>query len=355
MITFYPGPSKIYPQVEQYLADAYRSGILSMNHRSAAFMTMLEGTLAALREKLAIPASYEVYLTSSATEGWEIVAQSLVARRSLHLYNGAFGEKWYAYTRRLRAEAVGLPFDFQTLPDPQAPGTYPDAEVLCLTHNETSNGTALPDASLRALRGYFAGLIAIDATSSMAGVATDWLLGDVWLASVQKCFGLPPGLGVLVVSPRAVARAEERAERNHYNSLLFLRENFIQNQTPYTPNTLAIYLLGRVMQQVPPLAEVDAETHRRAADWYAFLAAQGFGLLVTEPDVRSPTVVVVQSTPAEVTRLKAAASEAGIVVGSGYGTWKATTFRMANFPAITLSEIEQFQTFLRKRSWEQHE
>ena len=45
MITFYPGPSKIYPQVELYLQDAYQSGTLSMNHRSQGFMDVLKETL----------------------------------------------------------------------------------------------------------------------------------------------------------------------------------------------------------------------------------------------------------------------------------------------------------------------
>ncbi len=79
-LSFYPGPSQLYPEVEGYLQDAYRSGILSMNHRSPAFMDMLSGILAAMHEKLAVPTDYEIYFTSSATECWEIVSQSLVEK-----------------------------------------------------------------------------------------------------------------------------------------------------------------------------------------------------------------------------------------------------------------------------------
>ena len=81
MITFYPGPSKVYPQVADYAAQAVRDGIVSMNHRSAGFMAIVQETVWLLHKKLVIPPDYHVALVSSATECWEIVAQSLTAHR----------------------------------------------------------------------------------------------------------------------------------------------------------------------------------------------------------------------------------------------------------------------------------
>jgi len=93
MITFYPGPSKIYPQVAQYAAEAIEQGIVSQNHRSPEFMAIVAETMRLLRDKLAIPADYHIAFTSSATECWEVVAQSLTAFTSIHPTSGAFGEK----------------------------------------------------------------------------------------------------------------------------------------------------------------------------------------------------------------------------------------------------------------------
>lgn len=351
MITFYPGPSKIYPQVEQYLAEAYQSGILSMNHRSEAFMAMLENVFRQMHLKLDLPEGYEIYFASSATECWEIVAQSLIRCQSLHLYNGAFGKKWYEYTHRLCPEVRPYEFDLNELPALNAMGAALEgAEVVCLTHSETSNGTMLPMSFLRELRQQTDQIIAVDATSSMGGVAMDWEAADVWYASVQKCFGLPPGLGVMVVSPRAIQRAEEIGCRNHYNSLLYIRENFQKYQSPHTPNTLGIYLLGRVMEQVAPVQEVNAQTEARADDWYRFIGKSRYSLLVREPAVRSTTVIAVEGTKEEIKSLKKEALEAGIMLGSGYGTWKETTFRIANFPAIEAVEIDRLKDFLRRYS-----
>lgn len=333
MITFYPGPSKVYPQVANYAADAIRSGVVSLNHRSADFMDIIRDTIQLLHTKLAIPANYHIAFVSSATECWEIVAQSLTAEASLHPYSGSFGKKWAEYAYRIRP-----------------PLNLANADVLCIVQNETSNGTQVSMDALALFQTGFSGLIAVDAVSSMAGVAFDWTLADVWFASVQKCFGLPAGLAVLVYSPAALAQAEAIGERDHYNSLLFIHENFAKFQTPYTPNGLGIYCLMRVLQQVPPITDIDAVTRRRAADWYVFfeqqMAGSPFRLLIDDPSLRSDTVIAVSGSEADIKAVKQAAQQAGITLGNGYGDWKNTTFRIANFPAIPEEDIERLNQFL---------
>jgi phosphoserine aminotransferase len=346
MITFYPGPSKVYSQVEQFLAEAYQSGILSANHRSEAFMEMLKTTIDNLKYKLNVPSDYEVYFVSSATECWEMISQSLVTNSSFHIYNGAFGAKWLEYAQKLRPASQGVSFGLNAVPTAGLLPEKKDQEVICITHNETSNGTALPLSFIRELRQATNSVIAVDATSSMAGVGLPWPDADVWYASVQKCFGLPPGLGVMIVSPRAVSRALDVKETSHYNSLLFTRSNFLKFQTPYTPNTLAIYLLGRVMEQVKPLPHIAPEIATRASGLYGFLEDRGYHPLVSTGEVRSDTVVAVQMESVGLARMKALARSQDIVLGNGYGEWKDNTFRIANFPAITREELSILKEFL---------
>ena len=339
MITFYPGPSKIYPQVADYAAEALRNGIVSQNHRSPEFMDVVAETMRLLREKLGIPADYHIAFTSSATECWEIVAQSLTAETSLHATNGAFGEKWRQYAHRLKP-----------------PYSISEADVLCLVQNETSNGTQVPMPMMRRFRQEFSGLIAVDAVSSMAGLQFDWTLADVWFASVQKCFGLPAGLAVLVYSPQALEQAERIGEQAHYNSLLFIHDNFRRFQTPYTPNGLGIYLLMRVLQQIPDIAVTDQLIRQRAAGWYTFfeqeMAGSPFRPLIGADDsngsVRSDTVIAITGDSADIKAVKTKAKQAGLILGSGYGDWKENTFRIANFPAITDEETGKLKDFLRQ-------
>ncbi|GAA4446117.1 phosphoserine transaminase [Ravibacter arvi] len=345
MITFYPGPSKLYPQIESFLTDAYRSGLLSMNHRSKPFMEMLGKTIAVLKEKLLVPDAYEVVFTSSATECWEIVAQSLTPHKSFHLYNGAFGEKWSDYAGRIHGRTVNIPYNLNEQPGTVFPD-HGDRDLLCLTQTETSNGTAVDNLSLQAVRSTFKGLVAVDATSGMAGVSLPWETADIWFASVQKCFGLPSGLAVMILSPRAVEASDEVGEKLHYNSLPFVIENFRKLQTPYTPNILGIYLLNRLMSTLDPIDLVSRKLENRSLMLYQFLEQHGFSPLVENSAVRSHTVVAVQDSKENVAAVKAFALSKHIMLGNGYGQWKESAFRIANFPAITDPEVSALKECL---------
>ena len=343
MITFYPGPSKIYPQVAGYLQDAVKEGILSQNHRSPAFMKMLRECITLLKQKLNIPEHYHVYFTSSATECWEIVAQSLTDKGSFHIYNGAFGQKWFEYAHKIAGDKVkGCKFDAEDI-IPTITDAPAECDIICITQNETSNATQVEVGLIPTAEA----LIAFDVTSSLGGIALDWLKGDIWLASVQKCLGLPAGLGLMVCSPKAIKQAEAIGERRHYNSLLFIHENFEKYQTHYTPNVLSIYLLKRVMEQVEHIEQINQKTIARANDFYRFIEQQtALNLLIKNASVRSDTVMAIEGSAEDIKQLKAKATAVGITLGNGYGQWKETTFRIANFPAIEDWEFEQLKPCL---------
>ena len=38
MISFYPGPSRVYDEIPLYVKDAFKAGIMSINHRSDEFV-----------------------------------------------------------------------------------------------------------------------------------------------------------------------------------------------------------------------------------------------------------------------------------------------------------------------------
>lgn len=327
-----------------YLQDAMNEGILSQNHRSSAFMEMLETCISAFKQKQNIPDEYEVYFTSSATECWEIVSQSLIKNHSHHVFNGAFGEKWFEYASRLGKNTSATNFHFQE----NIPKMFSnDADVWCFTQNETSNATQIENSFFGKLQ--TEALIAVDVTSSLGGIELDWKSGDIWLASVQKCLGLPAGMGIIICSPKAIKRAEEIGDHNYYNSLLFIRDNFRKFQTHYTPNILGIYLLMRVMQQVPDIQSISLHIKQRAKDFYRFISQEtNLDLLITSNEVRSETVIAIKGTVDEISVLKQKAKENNIILGNGYGAWKDTTFRIANFPAIEDWEFDKLKTLLRQ-------
>lgn len=348
MISFYPGPSRVHSEVPDYVKDAYKDGILSINHRSEEFMNISERTIRLLKSRLEIPQDYTVFYTSSATECWEVVAQSVVTTSSYHIYNGAFGRKWFEYTKRIRPGAKSFPFDHNEVINPGKLRPEKEEGIVCLTQNETSNGTQVSTETMRAIRDTFPNqLIAVDATSSMAGIFLDFRAADIWLASVQKCFGLPAGLGLLVCSPAAMEKVKGTGENDHYNSILFMASMMEKWQTPYTPNVLGIYLLMRVLEDAKPIRHVHEKIMNRYRQWVEFFRdRRSIKHFITNEEARSFTVVPVEAKEALVTSIKARAKKSGILLGEGYGDWKSTTFRIANFPAIRKSEIKTLQEFL---------
>jgi phosphoserine aminotransferase len=349
MISFYPGPSRLYSNIPAFMQEACEKGVLSVNHRSPEFVEISKKTIALFKQKLNVPEEYTIFFTSSATECWEIIAQSLIQKQSYHLYNGAFGEKWFEHTKKINNRCVGKKFEVE---EELIAGNFPilkEAELIAITQNETSNGTEVSNDSIRSYRlNYPDKLIAVDATSSMAGIFLDFSNADIWYASVQKCFGLPAGLAVVICSPKAIQRAKEIGENNHYNSLIPMIERMKDFQTTYTPNVLAIYLLMNVLEMIPLIKKTDEEIRAVAKNWCIFLnEIEGFEVLVKNEKLRSGTVIAVSGQEDFIAKLKKEAKEKGLLLGNGYGNWKANTFRIANFPAIEAEEINKLKDFLR--------
>ena len=350
MITFAPGPSKVYDALPKYLQDAYAQGILSANHRSAVFMDLYRETEQLFRDKLQVPADFTLLFTSSATESWEIISQSLVEHSSYHLYSGSFGKKWLEYAQYILPTTQGhklganesIPVDHLQL--------GPEVDLIAVTQNETANASQVPMSVLKALGArYPEKMLAVDTTSSMGGIALDFSLADVWYASVQKCFGLPAGLGILLLSGKAKEKVARKGEKGRYNSLSFMLENAASYQTHYTPNVLGIYLLFRVLQDMDPIAKVDTRLRQRMEALEQTISQSiAFQLLVDNPATRSTTVAAISGEEQAIVAIKKAAEKEGMQLGGGYGPLKSSSFRVANFPAITDAEFMGLVDFLKK-------
>ena len=71
-------------------------------------------------------------------------------------------------------------------------------------------------------------------------------------------------------------------------------------------------------------------------------------MLVDNAETRSTTVMAIAGTEELITQVKKDAEKVGMQMGGGYGPLKPTSFRIANFPAITDEEFDVLITFLEK-------
>lgn len=345
---FTVGPSQLYPTVKNHLLKAIEDDVMSLSHRSKVFQGWVKEAKDRLRQLLTIPTDHEIFFLGSGTEGMERVIENTVKDSSFHLVNGAFSKRFYQTAKQLgknasKAEvAPGTGFDFAKISPPKK------AEIMCFTHNETSCGVMLPTKDLQVfIRRYPKILTAIDIVSSAPYASLDFRLFDCVFFSVQKGFGLPAGLGVIVVSPRAIEKASYLQKKGmsigSYHSFLELKKYADKWQTPETPNVLAIYLLNRVIDDFLKvgIAKIRQETDQKAKLLYSRLAKQAkFELFVKDIAYRSPTTLVAAVRGGSLELVKALKAK-GLLVGAGYGDNKEKHIRIGNFPATSLAQVKK--------------
>ncbi len=346
-IFFTPGPAQLYPTVEKHLLDALHANLGSISHRGKLFQQIFSETTNNLRTLLSLPDEFGIYFTGSASEIWQTSLASCAEKSSFHFVNGSFSKKYFEYAKELglsvhKAEApMGLGFDISKIEIPD------EVEVICCTQNETSTGVQMPVADIHALKDKYPDkLVFVDVVSSLPHPNFDWSKIDAILFSVQKAFGMPAGLGVWVVNKKTLAKAQQIKDKGllkmpHHN-LLSLAEIGAKNETPATPNVLFIYLLGKIVADMlaKGVETIRKETTHKANLVYDFCEqSESFEAFVTEKAHRSETVIVVKTKKPSAEIIEALKKD-NIVMGAGYGSLKDNQIRIANFPALSVSDIE---------------
>lgn len=352
-VFFTPGPSQLYPTVADHMRVALEAGIFSISHRSKEFEAIFAETTDELKRLLGIPDSHSIFFAGSATEWMERILENCVQKTSFHFVNGAFSKRFFEIAQELKKEPhvlevpAGQSFDFEQASIPS------DTELICCTHNETSTGVALPMESIYALKErYPEALVVVDIVSSAPYVTIDWARIDAAFFSVQKGFGLPAGLGVIILNERCLARARQLESQGSpvgsYHRFSALTKYAAKRQTPETPNVPGIYLLGKVCADMNRLGidSIRRDTETKARLMYDFFDRHAaLHPFVKDLKARSNTVLAIDT--AQPQAVKKALAESGFIVGSGYGAHKDSQIRIANFPAHSLEVAEQLLTKLK--------
>jgi phosphoserine aminotransferase len=220
-------------------------------------------------------------------------------------------------------------------------------EMIAVTHNETSTGVSLPLDFIHSLREKNKeALIVVDAVSSLPYPKLDYTKIDSVFFSVQKGFGLPAGLGVWIVNDRCLAKADQLLTRGisigSYHSLPTLLANQKKNQTPETPNVLGIYLLGKVVQDMlrKGIDTIRRETEYKAAILYQALESHPrLAPFVLEKQFQSKTVIVADCK-GDVGLVTKLLLQNKLLPGDGYGEFRKSQLRFANFPTHSREQFE---------------
>jgi phosphoserine aminotransferase len=344
---FGAGPSKIRGEQIQALV-AKSLNVLGTSHRQKPVKNEVAALRAGLAKFFSLPAGYEVVIGNGGTTAfWEIATFGLIRERAQFLTFGEFGAKF-------ASSAKAAPFLGEQSVIDSEPGNAPEflasteIDAYCTPHNETSTGVAIPPHRPSGIDGD--ALVLIDATSGAGGLPVNISDVDVYYFSPQKCFASDGGLFVAIMSPKAIARAEEIKASGRYIpaflDLITAIENSRLDQTYNTPAVATIVMMNEQIRWFNENGGLDwcvARTKESSDAIYEWAMASDHATpFVADPAKRSAVVATIdfdESIDAEVVAKVLRAN--GIVDTEPYRKLGRNQLRISVFPAVEPSDVRQ--------------
>jgi phosphoserine aminotransferase len=344
---FGAGPSKVRPEQIQALVEKSVS-VMGTSHRQKPVKNEVAALRAGLAQMFSLPAGYEVVIGNGGTTAfWEIATFGLLRDRAQFLTFGEFGSKF-------ASSAKAAPFLGEQSVIKSEPGDAPEfaaaagLDAYCTPHNETSTGVAIPP--VRPAGADQDALVLIDATSGAGGLPVDLSQVDVYYFSPQKCFASDGGLFVAIMSPAAIARAEEIKASGRYIpaflDLITAIENSRLDQTYNTPALATILMMNEQIKWFNANGGLDwcvSRTKESSDAIYDWATASSYATpFVADPAKRSQVVATVdfdESIDAEVVAKVLRAN--GVVDTEPYRKLGRNQLRISVFPAVEPSDVRQ--------------
>ena len=351
MKLFTVGPVACYPEVLDTM------GMQMMSHRSKEYQKIHYETVEMMQKYL--ETKYPVFLFSSTGTGFmEAAVRNCVEKKMIVCINGSFGERFAEVGLANGREVVSITTE---LGEPIQPEMIeatikaePDVEAVAITHNETSTGLINDLPRLTEVCRKHDKLIFVDAVSSMGGTelkVDDWGI-DICFSSSQKCYGVPPGLGIGSVSQRALDVSANMSNKGFYFDLKVWEQDHIKGRgTPVTSTIPQIAGLNTALKLIDRLGGKQAyfnlykKRNKAIRDGVKNLGMDTYPMKGYE----SPTVSCV-SAPEGMSgpEVYNGMRKLDFELAQGYGKLKESTFRIGNMGWIPEEHISEMLKALGK-------
>ena len=297
---FSSGPTKKCPGWNLTLLDHIHLG---RSHRAKDPKASLTSAIDRMASLLELPPDYRLGIVpGSDTGAVEMIMWSLLGQRGVDILAWeSFGKTWVNdATKQLQLEDCRIfEGDWGELPDLELVDFNRD---VLFTWNGTTSGVKLPNGDW--IADDRDGLTIADATSACFAMPMPWSKIDIATFSWQKSLGGEGGHGVIILSPRAVARLEAEAAPRALPKIFQLTKNgkliegIFRGDTINTPSMLAVSDLHVALDWAESIGGLEALIHRSETSlahverWIE--TSQWANFLAKEPETRSNTSICLQ-------------------------------------------------------------
>ncbi|WP_147081692.1 phosphoserine transaminase [Methylobacterium haplocladii] len=303
---FSSGPTAKRPG---WTLDALSGAALGRSHRSAPGKAKLREAIALTRTVLRVPDDYRIGIVpASDTGAVEMAMWSMLGERRVEVMAwDSFGAEWVTDAlKQLKIDPIVRTTEHGVLPALDAIDTKHNDVVF--TWNGTTAGVRIPHDDW--IADDREGVTICDATSAAFAMPLPWHKLDVITYSWQKVMGGEAAHGMLILSPRAVARIESHKPAWPLPKIFRMTkggkliEGIFQGDTINTPSMLAVEDYLDTLRWGQSIGGLDA-LHARAdanarvihdwvarTPWIGHLAVDpatytntGICLVISDPDV----------------------------------------------------------------------
>ena len=346
-----PGSIEFEPSVMQAM------GMPTTSHVGPEFVEVLGQALERTRDVFLSPKGQPFILAGSGTLGMDSAAANLVepGDKALVVNTGFFGdrfgdilERYGAEVTHLRAPAIGDAPGLQDVDAALRTGQY---KLMTATHVDTSSAVRLDVKQLGGLARKYDTLFVLDGVCSVAAEELrmdEWDV-DVVLTACQKALGTPPGLAVVVASPRALETFRRRRSpvANYYadwSSWLPIMEAYEARRPSYfgTPAVNLVYALNESLRII--LAEgmeARVERHRRMARAVrAGVRAIGLKLVTARTELEPESLTAVYFPKGIDRSVLGLIKKTGVILAGGlHPEIKPLYFRIGHMGAVGANDV----------------
>ena len=339
---FTPGPTAVPAELLEIQARPL------IHHRTEEFRQALMAATRGLQYILRTEGPVPI-LTASGSGAMEAAVVNLTKPGDTVIVTevGKFSERWreIAVAYGMNAVSVACEPGESVTPDDveRAFKAHPNATALLCTHSETSTGVLLDVKAMAKIAHAHRALAVVDGITS-AGChdvrMDEWGL-DALVGGSQKGVMIPPGLGYVALSTRAVARLQEKRHPVYYFDLLKAVKQAETGDTPWTPAITLVLALRRAldMMREEGIENIVARHDRNARGCRAAIQAMGLKVVAKVPSNATTAVWTPGDSAGKIT--KHIEKRYGCRIAGGQGPLKGKIIRIGHLGAYYEDDMYQ--------------